>query len=81
MRILYFVVKARRKRDAKVTDICREHGISSVTYYQWKNKCGELEATDLKCLREIEVENVKLKKMCTELALGNVAIKDLLGKL
>ena len=55
------------EQGAKVTDICREHGISSATYYQWKSKYGGLEASDLKRLRDIEAENA--------------AIKDLLGKL
>ena len=64
-----------------MTDICREHGISSATYYQWKSKYGGLEASDLKRLRDIEAENAKLKKMYAELALENAAIKDLLGKL
>ena len=35
------------EQGAKVTDICREHGISSATYYQWKSKYGGLEASDL----------------------------------
>ena len=69
------------EKGVKVTDICREHGISSATYYQWKSKYGGLEASDLKRLREIEAENSKLKKMYAELALENAAIKDLLGKL
>ena len=69
------------EKGVKVTDICREHGISSATYYQWKSKYGGLEASDLKRLREIETENAKLKKMYAELALENAAIKDLLGKL
>ncbi|WP_423825875.1 IS3 family transposase [Salmonella enterica] len=68
------------EKGVKVTDICREHGISSATYYQWKSKYGGLEASDLKRLREIEAENAKLKKMYAELALENAAIKDLLGK-
>lgn len=69
------------EQGAKVTDICREHGISSATYYQWKSKYGGLEASDLKRLRDMEAENAKLKKMYAELALENAAIKDLLGKL
>ncbi len=69
------------EQGANVTDICREHGISSATYYQWKSKYGGLEASDLKRLRDIEAENAKLKKMYAELALENAAIKDLQGKL
>jgi putative transposase len=64
-----------------VAEICREHGISPATYYQWKSKYGGLEASDLKRLRELEDENNRLKKMYADLALENRAIKDLLGKL
>jgi putative transposase len=65
----------------KVADICREHGISNATYYQWKSRYGGMEASDLKRIKEIEAENARLKKMYAELALENAAIKDLLGKL
>jgi putative transposase len=64
-----------------VAEICREHGISNATYYQWKSKYGGLEASDLKRMRELEDENSRLKKMYADLALENRAIKDLLGKL
>ncbi len=65
----------------KVNDICREHGISPATYYQWKSKYGGMKASDLKKMKEIEAENAKLKRMYAEMALENQAIKDLLGKL
>ncbi len=39
---------------AKVQDICREHGISNATYYQWKSQYGGLEGSDLKRLKEME---------------------------
>ncbi len=58
----------------KVQDICREHGISHATYYQWKSKYGGLEASDLKRLKEMEAENSRLKRMYAELALENQAI-------
>ncbi len=69
------------ERGVKVADICREHGISNATYYQWKSKYGGMEASDLKRMKDIEAENARLKKMYAELALENAAIKDLLGKL
>ncbi len=65
----------------KVQDICREYGISSATYYQWKSKYGGLEASDLKRIEALEEENSKLKRMYADMALENQAIKDLLGKL
>ena len=65
----------------KVGDLCREHGISSACYYQWKSEYGGLEASDLKRLKEIQAENNRLKKMYAEMAMENQALKDLLGKL
>lgn len=64
----------------KVEDVCREHGISNATYYQWKSKYGGMEASDLKRMKELEAENNKLKRMYADMALENQAIKDLLGK-
>ena len=65
----------------KVEDVCREHGISNATYYQWKSKYGGMEASDLKRMKELEAENNKLKRMYADMALENQEIKDLLGKL
>ncbi len=64
----------------KVKDLCREHGISDATYYNWKAKYGGLEASDLKRLKETESELSKLKRMYADLALENRALKDLLEK-
>jgi len=65
----------------KVSEICREHGISSATFYQWRSKYSGMEASDIKKLKELQEENEKLKRMYADMALENQAIKDLLGKL
>ena len=59
-----------------VKDVCREHGVSDATYYQWKSKYGGMEAADIKRLRELEDENRKLKLMVADLTLENRAIKE-----
>jgi len=64
----------------KVQELCRKHGISDATYYKWKSKCGGMEASDLKRVRELEAENAKLKRMYADLALENTAMKDLIKK-
>ena len=65
-----------------VKDICRKHGISEPTYYNWKSKYGGMDASDLKRVKELEAELSKLKHMYAELALENRAKKDLIaGKL
>ena len=64
----------------KVDQVCRNHSISSATYYSWKSKYGGMEASDLKRNRELEAENARLKRMYAELALDNAAMKDLIAK-
>ena len=63
-----------------VKDVCRRHGVSTATYYQWKSKYGGLEASDLKRLRELEHENRRLKQMYADLSLENAALKDLIHR-
>jgi putative transposase len=55
----------------KVEEVCRQHGISSATYYNWKSKYGGMEASDVKRLKEREEENAKLKKMFADVSLEN----------
>jgi Transposase. len=64
----------------KVEEVCRHHGISSATYYNWKSKYGGMEASDVKRLKELEEENAKLKKMFADVSLENNAIKELVAK-
>ena len=64
----------------KIDAVCRKHGISTGTYYNWKSKYGGLSASELKRIKELEAENAKLKRMYADLAIENDAIKDLLEK-
>jgi putative transposase len=63
-----------------VKDVCRKHGISDATYYNWKAKYGGMEASDLKRMKELERELSQLKRMYADMALENRALKDLIGK-
>jgi putative transposase len=76
------IISILKQADAgvPVKDICRQAGISTATYYQWKSKYGGLEASELRRVKELEAENAKLKRMYAELALDNVAMKDLIAK-
>ena len=49
-----------------VTDLCREHGMSSAAFYQWRSKYGGMDASMMKRLKELEAENARLKKMYAE---------------
>jgi putative transposase len=63
-----------------VTETCRTHGISVVTYYKWKEKFNGMSLQDVKRLRELESENRKLKTLLAESMLEIRAIKDVLSK-
>lgn len=64
----------------KIKDVCRQHGISEGTYYQWKSKFGGMEAADIKRLRELEGELAQYKKMYAELAHENYALREVITK-
>ncbi len=49
-----------------VSELCREHGISSASFYKWRAKYGGMEVSMMKRLKELDVENARLKKMYTE---------------
>ena len=63
-----------------VKEICRKYGISSACYYQWKAKFGGLGVAEIKRLKELEAENMKLKRMYADMAMENDALKDLIEK-
>ena len=63
-----------------VVDVCREHGVSSATYYKWKSKYGGMEASDIQRIKDLEAENRKLKQMFADLSLENVMLKDVIEK-
>ena len=63
-----------------VKEVCREHGISDATYYNWKTKYGGMEASDVKRLKDLEEENRRLKQMYAELSLDHKILKDILEK-
>jgi putative transposase len=63
-----------------VTETIRKHGISRNTYFNWKSRYSGAEMSELKRLRELEAENARLKKMYSDLALENAAIKELLQR-
>lgn len=65
---------------AKVEDICRRHEIAHSTFYKWKAKFGGMEVSEAKRLRELEIENTKLKKLLAESMLDTAALKDVLSK-
>lgn len=64
----------------KVSEICRKHGISDATFHGWKKKYGGLSVDELKRLKDLEVENARLRRLVADLSLDNQVLKDVNGK-
>lgn len=63
-----------------VSDICREHGISQATFYNWKSKYSGMNVSQLKQLKEMGRELAQYKKIVAELTLQNTVLKDVIEK-
>ena len=64
----------------KVADICRKHGICEGTFFRWKSKYGGMELSDIRRMKELEVENSRLKRLVAQFALENEAMREVIKK-
>jgi putative transposase len=65
---------------AKTKELCRRHGISEPTFYNWKAKYAGMTVSEARRLKELEAENGKLKRLLADAELDKAALKDLLGR-
>jgi len=63
-----------------LADICRKHGISDATFYNWRSKYGGMEVSDARRLKALEEENRRLKKLLAESMLDVSTFREALGK-
>ena len=63
-----------------VSELCREHGMSSASFYKWRSKYGGMDASMISQMKALEDENRRLKKMYAEMSMQAELLKDALGK-
>ena len=63
-----------------VAQLCREHGMSTASFYKWRAKYGGMDASMISQMKTVEDENRRLKKMFAELSMQNELLKEALGK-
>ena len=63
-----------------VAELCREHGMSSATFYKWRAKYGGMDASLMARMKELEKENAKLKKMYAEAQMKSEVLQEALEK-
>jgi putative transposase len=63
-----------------VSELCREHGMSSATFYKWRAKYGGMDTSMITRLKELEAENSRLKKMYADERLKAMIVQEALTK-
>ena len=63
-----------------VSELCREHGMSSASFYKWRAKFGGMDASMVSQMKAMEAENRRLKRMYAEMSMQNDLLKEALGK-
>ena len=75
------MVKILREADmTPVVEVAKKHGVSDVTIYAWRKRFGQLEAVDVKRLRQLEHENARLKKVLAERVMDIEILKEVAAK-
>ena len=64
----------------RVEEVCRKMGISEATFYNWKKKFAGLGVTELRRLRQLEDENLRLKKLVSNLSLDKEMLQEVIKK-
>ena len=63
-----------------VPELCREHGMSSATFYKWRAKYGGMDVGMMTRMKELEAETARLKKMYAEERLKAEILKEAIEK-
>ena len=63
-----------------VSELCREHGMSSASFYKWRAKFGDMDASLITEMKDLADQNRRLKAMYAEMSMQNHLLKETLGK-
>jgi putative transposase len=70
----------RAESGVPVSELCREHGMSSASFYKWRAKFGGMDASMVSQMKAMTDENRRLKRMYAEMSMQNDLLKEALGK-
>ena len=70
----------RSESGVPVSELCREHGMSSASFYKWRAKFGGMDASMVSQMKAMADENRRLKRMYAEMSMQNDLLKEALGK-
>ena len=61
-----FLILTEAEASISVPDLCRKHGMSNANFYKWRARYGGMDTSTMKRMKELEVENTRLKRMYAE---------------
>ena len=73
-------ILSQARSGVPVPELCREHGMSSATFYKWRSKYGGMDTSMITRLKELEAENARLKKMYADERLKAMIVQEALTK-
>ena len=73
-------VEVMQSQGTSIEEAARKLDITSQTYYRWRREYGDLDITQARKLKDLENENLRLKKLVADLSLDNVILKEVLSK-
>ena len=74
------VILKQAEGGVPVSELCREHGMSSAAFYKWRAKYGGMDASLMARMKELEQENARLKRMYADVQLRHDALQEALAK-
>ena len=74
------VILRQAEGGVPVAELCREHGMSTASFYKWRAKYGGMDASMISQMKSLEDENRRLKRMFAELSMQADLLKEALGK-
>ena len=74
------ILERAERGEQTIGALCREHGIAETTFYRWRKTYGGMSVSEAQRLKELEKENIRLKRLLAERMLEVDALKELLAK-
>jgi putative transposase len=72
-------IRRQAEGSVPVSELCREHGMSTASFYKWRAKYGDMDASMISQMKAVEDENRRLKKMYAEISMQAELLKEALG--
>lgn len=74
------ILREAEEPGVTIDDVCRKNNVTKQTFFRWRSKYGSMEVSDARKLKDLEAENIKLKRMVAEQLLVIEGLKEFAGK-